>query len=84
MSKLVRSSFALQLKEPGQPVPAIAASSIVVSSCDEPDMLKKSRHAHPEELQLGNARGQGVGPGRLCQHNFKHNRLSILVRIMLE
>ena len=25
-----------------------------------------------------------VGPGRLCQHNFKHNRLSILVRIMLE
>ena len=29
-------------------------------------------------------RGWGVGPGRLCQHNFKHNRLSILVRIMLE
>jgi len=27
---------------------------------------------------------EGVGPGRLCQHNFKHNRLSILVRIMLE
>jgi len=25
-----------------------------------------------------------LGPGRLCQHNFKHNRLSILVRIMLE
>ena len=22
-----------------------------------------------------------IGPGRLCQHNFKHNRLSILVRI---
>jgi len=26
----------------------------------------------------------GVGPGRLCQHNFKYSRLSILVRIMLE
>jgi len=25
-----------------------------------------------------------LGPGRLCQHNFKHSRLSILVRIMLE
>jgi len=25
-----------------------------------------------------------IGPGRLCQHNFEHNRLSILVRIMLE
>jgi len=27
---------------------------------------------------------QRLGPGRLCQHNFKHNRLSILVRIMLD
>jgi len=24
-----------------------------------------------------------VGPGRLCQHTFKHNRLSILVRIIM-
>jgi len=28
--------------------------------------------------------GLPIGPGRLCQHNFKHNRLSVLVRIMLE
>jgi len=26
----------------------------------------------------------GLGPCRLCQYNFKHNRLSILVRIMME
>ena len=25
-----------------------------------------------------------LGLGRLCQHNFEHNRLFILVRIMLE
>ena len=25
-----------------------------------------------------------LGPGRLCQHNSKYNRLSILVRTMLE
>ena len=29
-------------------------------------------------------RAISIGPGRLCQNNFKHNRLSILVRIMLE
>jgi len=28
--------------------------------------------------------GQIGPPGRLCQHNFKHHRLAILVRIMLE
>jgi len=27
-------------------------------------------------------RGLSLGPGRLWQHNFKHNRLSILVRII--
>jgi len=26
----------------------------------------------------------GLVPGRLCQHNFKHNMLSVLVRIVLE
>ena len=34
--------------------------------------------------ELGAQCGHALGPGRLCQHNFKHNRLSILVRIMLE
>ena len=35
-------------------------------------------------FEEGFSDGLSLGPGRLCQHNFKHNRLSILVRIMLE